>query len=188
MPPKARITRQMIVEAGMELVRQSGAESLNVRAVAGMLGCSTQPVMYQFPTVAALKAAVCAEADAYHSRYLEQPEHENPMLSIGLRYIHFGAEEQHLFRLLFQSDLLPEKDISALLSQPETQPLVGFFAAQTGLRPEEAQRVFTLLFLTVHGCASLLANNSAPYDRDYFESVLSMSLDGAIAAVKGASL
>ena len=51
MPPKAKITRDMIIEAGIKVVREKGAESLNVRQVAAVLGCSTQPVMYHFSTV-----------------------------------------------------------------------------------------------------------------------------------------
>lgn len=47
MPPKAKITKEMIVDAGVELVRESGIEHVNARAVAERLGCSTQPVMYR---------------------------------------------------------------------------------------------------------------------------------------------
>ena len=48
MPPRARITREMLIDAGFEIARDDGAENINARAVAGRLACSTQPVMYHF--------------------------------------------------------------------------------------------------------------------------------------------
>ena len=44
MPPKARITRDMILDAAFDLVRAEGHEALNVRTLAKRLGCSTQPI------------------------------------------------------------------------------------------------------------------------------------------------
>ena len=105
MPPKAQITKEMIVEAGLELVRMCGAEALNVRRVAAELKCSTQPVMYHFSTVEELKDEIYSAADEFHTGYIMNVgENEDSMLAIGMRYIKFAAEEKHLFRFLFQSD------------------------------------------------------------------------------------
>ena len=46
MPPKTRVTENMIVDATIEVVRQSGFENINARTVSEVLCCSTQPVMY----------------------------------------------------------------------------------------------------------------------------------------------
>ena len=48
MPPKTRITKEMIINAGFEIVRFDGVEALNARNIASKLSCSTQPVMYCF--------------------------------------------------------------------------------------------------------------------------------------------
>ena len=39
MPPKVKVTREQIVQAALALVRESGAQALNARAVANRLGC-----------------------------------------------------------------------------------------------------------------------------------------------------
>ena len=98
MPPKAKITRDMIIEAGLQIVRTEGTESLNVRRAAAELDCSTQPVMYHFKTVSDLKAAVYERANDLHTAYILTPDAEaaDPFLSVGLRYIRFAAEEPHL--------------------------------------------------------------------------------------------
>ena len=51
MPPKAKVTREMILDAAFDLVRAQGQETLNVRALAKALRCSTQPILYNFATM-----------------------------------------------------------------------------------------------------------------------------------------
>ena len=46
MPPKTKVTRDMIVLAAVDVARQDGVDKINARTVAGQLHCSTQPVMY----------------------------------------------------------------------------------------------------------------------------------------------
>ena len=57
MPPKVKITKQMIEEASFELIRANGHENLNARAISEHLGCSTQPVLYAFKTVDEIREA-----------------------------------------------------------------------------------------------------------------------------------
>ncbi|MBP0966980.1 MAG: WHG domain-containing protein [Oscillospiraceae bacterium] len=187
MPPKAKIIAEMIAEAGMQLVRESGIAALNIRSVAKRLGCSTQPVMYHYHTAEALKAAVFAQADAFHTAFLmqEPAAGEEQLLGIGLRYIRFAAEECNLFRFLFQSGMLPDTPLGALIAAPENLPLLDAVAAAAGLTQKQAEDVFAQLFMTVHGCAALLANNALPYDAAYCEALLIRCMNGAVAAVKG---
>lgn len=184
MPPKAKITRDMIVCAGMEVVRKGGAECLNVRRVAAELDCSTQPIMYHFKTVDELKSAVYSAADAFHSGFImttDEPQ-TDPFLAIGLRYIRFAAEETNLFRFLFQSDKLGSTSFSQLLESSEISPIIAPLTAATGLSEDKAQEIFSVLFICVHGAASLIANNSIGYDREYFENMLTRTFNGLIAA------
>ena len=50
-PPKAKVTKDMIIDAAFEVARESGVENINARTVAKKLNCSTQPVMYHFETI-----------------------------------------------------------------------------------------------------------------------------------------
>ena len=84
MPPKVKITKEMIVDAAFEIARSEGAENINARTVSKKLGCSTQPVMYHFKTIEELKKTVYVKADGYHSEYITNIQGENPMKDIGL--------------------------------------------------------------------------------------------------------
>ena len=74
MPPKAKISRDMIIEAAYEIVRESGEENMNARNIAEKLGCSTQPVLYAFKTMDEIRENVYQKADEFHSEYLMQAQ------------------------------------------------------------------------------------------------------------------
>ncbi len=184
MPPKARITQDMITDAAYELAKESGIEAVNARSIAERLGCSTQPVLYSFATVEDIKRSVYRKADCFHSEYIMQSGGGNPMLDIGMRYVRFAYEEKNLFRLLFQSDGFEGNSLSDLLTADELNPIIGVFAAEAELSPQEAGAVFRMVFMYVHGYASLLANNSMEYDEASLGGELERVFFGAMTSVK----
>lgn len=184
MPPKVRITKEMIIEAGFAIVREEGADALNARTIAQRLGCSTQPVLYQFATVEEVRKAVYAHADAFHSGYILQGLEESgmPMLTLGLNYIRFAAEEGRLFRFLFQTSGLGSSNVMALADDPALSPMLELLRQAAHVTPEAARRIFLHLFLTAHGYASLLANNPIHYNENEAALLLERAFTGACAA------
>lgn len=187
MPPKARITREMIIEAGLKIVRTEGEDALNVRRVAAELNCSTQPVMYHYKTVEMLKADVYAAADEMHTGYIMTPEASaaDPMQSIGLRYIRFAYEEKHLFRFLFQSGKFNSRSFRDLIYSDELNVVIAPLCESTGLNEAQAREAFETLFICVHGAASMIANNDIDYDEAYCARLLTNTFFGIIGVLKG---
>lgn len=180
MPPKARITQEMIIDAAYEITREEGAENVNVRSIARRLGCSTQPVMYCFDTVEEIRRAVYQKADEYHSAFLMNMGDGNPMLEIGLNYIRFAAREQHLFQLLFQSNHFAGKNLMELIQKPGFEA-VAVLAQCAGVSMEQAERIMKQLFLFVHGYACMLASNSMVYDEAEIARDLTGVFEGILA-------
>lgn len=173
MPPKTKISREMILSAAFALTREQGADQLNARSIAEKLGCSTQPVMYNFKTVEEIRGEVYRMADAFHSEYiLPKGREANPLLELGLNYIRFAHEEKHLFRFLFQSNSFSGFSVEALMESPALTEILGLVSAGTGCTMQEAGEVFLRLFVSAHGLASLLANNAMVYEEDVFRRVL----------------
>lgn len=185
MPPKAKITKDMIINAGFSIVRNEGQENLNVRRVAAELDCSTQPIMYHYKTVDELKSDIYAAADSFHTEYIMQPYEraDNPMLSIGLNYIRFAHDEKFLFRFLFQSDKLQNMGFQELMKSDDKDFLLQPLMQQTGLTKEQAREAFEALFICAHGLASLLANNSMEYDEEHSARLLTNTFMGIIGAI-----
>ncbi len=183
MPPRAKITKDMVVDAALAVLRRDGYERLNARTAAAELGCSTQPVMSQFPAVEELRRAAYARADGLHTDYLLRAgSGEDPLLGIGLNYIRFAVEEPQLFRFLFQSGYAAEKSLPEMLDSPALTPILAAIGEEAGLDETGAREVFRTLALFVHGYASILANNSMPFDEKQAADQLERVFLGAVMA------
>ena len=191
MPPKVRITKEMVAKASFEIIRRSGHESLSARAIAEYLGCSTQPVLYNFRTVEEIREAAYETADKFHTDYIlpketdENPLMTNPLMTLGLNYVRFGHEEKNLFRFLFQTDKFGGKDIGALMADPDLSGVLEVMAAGLEVDKEQAGEMFLTFFCVAHGLASLLANNSMEYEEGQCRKMLEEVFFGMIAARKG---
>ena len=186
MPAKAKVTREMIIDAAFAVARETGAENINARTVSERLHCSTQPVMYHFATIEELKRTVYARADLYHSQYLMNMRKtpEGAALGIGMNYIRFAIEEPHLFRFLFQSDFFSGKTMLELIDAEELTPVLSAMQRALGVGMEQTKSVFLTVFLFAHGYASIIVNNSLKYDEELINSHLDRAYRGAILAAQ----
>ena len=186
MPPKVKITKEMVADASFELIRAKGHENLNARTISEYLGCSTQPVLYSFKTMDEIREAAYELADGYHTEYIMPKEEDgNPMLALGLNYVRFGHEEKNLFRFLFQTDKFGGKDIDTLLGDPALSGIFTLMAEGLGVDAGRAKEMFMTFFCVVHGLASLLANNSMDYDEERSMKMLEEVFYGMLATKKG---
>ena len=186
MPPKAKITRDMVIAAAFEVVRETGAENINARTVSKKLNCSTQPVMYHFATIEELKKAAYEKTGEYHTEYLVNipKSQEKVMLGIGLNYIRFAVEEPNLFRFLFQSGFAVENSLLEMINSEELTPVISAMQKAMNTNIEQTKEVFITLALFVHGYASIIANNSLEYDEDLVATHLERVYRGAILALQ----
>ena len=183
MPPKTRITKDMIIHAAIEVAKQSGYENINARTVSAQLHCSTQPVMYHFSTIDAMKRAAYARVDQLHSENIMtiSPE-QDPILQIGLNYIRFAVEEPQLFRFLFQSGYAAEHSLLEMIDSEALIPVLAAMQEGTGLSMEKTKQVFLTVALFAHGYASIIANNGLEYDEKLIAAHLDQNWNGAMLA------
>ena len=185
MPPKTRVTAEMIVDAAVEIVRQSGFENINARTVSGQLHCSTQPVMYHFLTIDNLKKTAYRQADRLHTQYMmNTPPEQNPILGIGMNYIRFAVEEPQLFRFLFQSGYAEENSLLEMVDSEELVPVLAAMQEGAGLSMEKTRDVFITVALFAHGSASIIANNRLEFDEKLIAEHLERAWNGAVLAAE----
>ena len=175
MPKKPTTTKEDMIEGAFRLIREKGHEALTVRNLASFLGCSTQPIMYQFPDTDVLKDLTYRKAASFHSEYILTG---TDLLDIGVRYIRFAREEPQLFRFLFQSGRFSGLSLEDLIMAPETAEVLAAVSSEEELSAEEAAAFFEPLVAVVHGYASLIANNAMKYDPDAIRNALMMIAEG----------
>ena len=186
MPPKPRITRDMVIEAAFEVARETGAENINARTVSEKLKCSTQPIMYHFDTIEELKLAAFERTDRFHSAYLMNVSgsEDEIMLGIGLNYIRFAVDEPNLFRFLFQSGYAEGNSLLEMIDSEGLMPVLSAMRQGMKLDLDQTKEVFVTLAMFVHGYASIIANNALAFDEKLIAKHLERVYTGAMLAIQ----
>ena len=178
MPPKTKITKEEILSASLEIIRESGIESLNARGIAAKLKCSTQPIFSNFSSMEELDEEVlkCAE-QLYLNRLSEAMKSEKypKYKSIGVAYIEFAKEEKELFKVLFMRDRSGE-DVNTTPKWLET--VIDIVQQSLGISREEAMLFHLENWIFVHGIAVMIATAYLSYDMDFVSKLISDMYQG----------
>ena len=183
MPPKARITKEMIVDAAFAVVRRSGVEDINVRKVANELGCSTQPVMYHFKTVEDLKSEVYDIATEFFTKYISVNESGSglDLNGISRRYLQFAKDESNLFKFIFQSGRYKGDHFDKMFGSDAKDSVLSSLTTQTGFPEDKAKLVAAAMSSAIHGYASIVANQNADYNDDVAEILIDSIYKASVA-------
>ena len=185
MPPKVKVTKEEIIAAALEILRQKGMEAVNARAVAAALGCSTQPIFSNYSSMGALQHDVLAAGYAEYNRWIEQQMKEGrypPYKASGMAYIDFARREKHLFRLLFMRDRSREE----VTRQPgdDAEPLLDLIQRAAGISRESARMFHLEMWIYVHGIASMAATSFLDWDTELISASLTDVYMGVLARFK----
>lgn len=101
---KAKIDKQMILEAAYELLDEGGIEAVAIKSIAAKLNCSTQPVSWHFGSMTELKKALYFYAteksfSELPSKMENKPAFEAFFIS-GVHYLSLACEHPNVFRFI----------------------------------------------------------------------------------------
>ena len=185
MPPKVKVTKEEIIAAALEVLRQKGMEAVNARAVAAALGCSTQPIFSNYSSMGALQHDVLAAGYAEYNRWIEQQMKEGrypPYKASGMAYIDFARREKHLFRLLFMRNRSQE-EVTRQLGD-DAEPLLDLIQRAAGISRESARMFHLEMWIYVHGIASMAATSFLDWDTELISASLTDVYMGVLARFK----
>ena len=101
MPPKTRITKELIIEKSFEITKSEGIENLNARYLAKQLNCSTMPIFKVFNDMNELKFELKKKIDAYYNDFiLAHLDKNNYLYTMSFAYIDFAIKEMNLSKLV----------------------------------------------------------------------------------------
>ena len=104
MPPKAKYTREEIVNIALDLVAAHGTSALNARSLGAALGTSTRPVFTAFKSMGELLEEVRTAAMERFNEYVNTNVIQPPFKNVGMKMVRFAAEQPKLFQLLYMSE------------------------------------------------------------------------------------
>lgn len=172
MPPKAKFSKEDIIEAAVEIAKAEGLQALTARALGARLGTSSSPVFTVFQSMDEVEREVLKAADLLYQSYLEKDMKNKkypPYKSSGMAYIRFAKEEKELFKMLFMRDRSHEKRDEA---NEEIKPLLALIQKNTGLSEERAYLFHLEMWIYVHGIATMIATSYLEWDMEFVSQAL----------------
>ena len=158
MPAAKKVSREEIVNAAIDVLRDGGFSAVNARSVAKKLGCSTQPIYFSFRNMDELKASLIERAVQMHERRVRDSlrahaGNDSRYSSYGMGFVQFAAEEKQLFRWLYlEGEQLGPYQNDILL--PE---VIGVIMEEFGYSEDVARRFHQDMIYFTYGLA-ILAN------------------------------
>ena len=158
MPPKQRISKQDIIDAGFRILKQNGISNVNARAVCEELNCSTQPIFSQFENMNELKQELIEKSRENYNEYVKQALSGAtlPFKASSIAYINFAKNKPHLFSLLFMNEKV---------------------ANSTEKKPEITEDAHFHLWVYAHGIATLVATNSLQFTDEQINQMITYAYD-----------
>jgi AcrR family transcriptional regulator len=172
--------RAALLRAAEEIIRESGVESLTLRACARRAGVSHGAPAHHFGSITGLLTEFAAEgferlAHAMSRRQLRNADDQ--LQAAGLGYIEFAMRSPEYFRVMWRSELLNERS-PRLQRARETareylRESLRCANAQRTLSEEEFAARFQLAWCCVHGYAFLwVEGNRQPRSLDEATRIL----------------
>lgn len=160
MPPKPKFTREQLVDAAYDLVKEQGVEALVARELAKRLNTTTTPIFTFFHSMDELRAEVYSLAVERITVYLRESFNYVPTFKeFGIRWVRIARYEPHLYSLLFlqsgvkrcKNGLLTE-DFLDVYTDIKTSIVETF-----GINSDEAEELFDVMSVYAQGLASMFA-------------------------------
>lgn len=186
MPPQAKITKEMILNAALAITMESGFDAVNARSIASQLHCSTRPIFTCYENMEALKAEFLIFAyEAYEQYVAAHPAALHPLLTLPLSYIAFAQEEPNLFSLLFINDMaLAMAGPTDFYAEKGNEHKAKLFSQELGIPLQQAKAIFLDLFLYTHGIAVLAATKKLTLSQADAENMVANLLTALIRQEK----
>ena len=192
MPPKVKITREMMLDAVLALTRKQGFESVNARNIATELDCSTRPIFTVYQNMEEMKKDFLEFAYSFYCSYVEQYKKKSGVeddLLWPSSYLSFAQEEPNLFQLLFVDDMALDLGKSMdFYQEMENGEKADAFAQRQGLERQKGRKVFLDLFLYAHGMAVLTAVGKMHLQQKEQAAMVRTMLEARIQWEKGENM
>jgi len=175
MPPKAKFTKEEIVEAALNIVKTDGFEALTSRTLGTRLGSSARPIFTVFQSMDEVQQAVTEAAKALYKEYVDQGlMWEHPFKGVGTQYILFSMNEPKLFQLLFMTEQPSIPNLSGVLPLIEESYEEILLSIQNnyGINEFFAEKLYHHLWIYTHGIATLCATKMCRFTGDEISSMI----------------
>ncbi len=175
MPPKAKFTKEEIVDAALNIVRTDGFDALTSRTLGARLGSSARPIFTVFRNMDEVQQAVTESAKMLYKKYIDKGlTEEHHFKGVGTGYILFSVNEPKLFQVLFMSEQTQIPDLSGVLPLIEEsyEEILSSIKSDYGIGEPLAKKLYYHLWIYTHGIATLCATKMCRFTETEISSMI----------------
>ena len=187
MPPKAKFTREEIVDAAFEIVRREGYDALTARSLGAKLKSSPRPVFTVFKSMDEVQAEVERKGRRLYECYEDADMGGgNAFKGSGMGYIRFAMDEPKLFQLFFMKEMNEVPDPQQVLKRLDGyyEKIVSAVEREYGFERKTAERVYLHMWLYSHGIAVAIATRICTFTEEQISEMLTDVCAGLIAKIR----
>ncbi|MBJ6725498.1 TetR/AcrR family transcriptional regulator [Geomesophilobacter sediminis] len=100
-PPPVTVTKEKVLDAALQIVREAGYAALTARAVAARLGCSVAPIYRVCGSMEQLATEVLEKIRQLLAGYTARSYTAMPFRNAGVGMVLFARDEPNLYLALF---------------------------------------------------------------------------------------
>lgn len=187
MPPKAKFTREEIVEKALDIAAEKGLKSLTARELGTVLGCSTRPIFTAFKNMDEVLLEVRKAALGKFEEYTRRAMDFTPVYKeLGVQMVLFATEHPKLYRLLFMTEK-PEAenfdDVFRNLGDMATLS-VEVIQRDYDLSYENARLLFKHNWIQTYAIGALIATGVCRFGADEIQDILSREFVAMLMLIK----
>lgn len=190
-PPKAKFTKEDIVEAALKIVKKQGVEALTARLLAKELGSSARPIFTVFASMEEVQAEVRNAAMKEFETYADAAAEYTPVFKqIGIQMIQFAIREPKLFQLLYMQEHEDSKSFEEYLKYlGDTGDLcLRVLEQEYGLTHDEANALFQQVWIFTYGVCILCATGACRFGEAEIQTMLSREFASMLGLIKSGRL
>lgn len=166
MPPKAKFTKEQIVNAALDIIRKNGTSELTARALGKRLGSSACPIFTVFDNMEEVWTETVKAAKILYSSYITEGLKDTPAFKgVGMQYLNFAVREPKLFQLLFMTEQAQNPTMENVLPIiDDNYPIILKSVKDSyDLTQNDAERLYKHLWVYTHGIAALIATKMCTF-------------------------
>ena len=187
MPPKAKFTREEIVEKALDIAAEKGLKSLTARELGSALGTSSRPIFTAFQNMEEVLSEVRKAALDKFEVYARKAMNFSPVYKeLGVQMILFATEQPKLYRLLFMTEK-PEAqnfdDVFANLGDMATLS-VEVIQRDYELSYENAKLLFKHNWIHTYAIGALIATSVCKFSEKEIQDMLSREFVAMLMLIK----
>ncbi len=187
MPPKAKYTREEIVEVALKLAADKGLGALTARELGAALGTSSRPIFTAFKNMGDVLAEVRKAAFVHFGDYIRSGGDGSPAFKqVGVRMISFAQEQPKLYRLLFMTEKPEARTFEDVFyNLGELAPVcIDTIKFVYDLDEEDAMFLFKQVWIFTYGIGSLIATGMCSFENDEIQSMLTNEFQAMLMLIK----